>query len=46
MSRRYTKTKAAGQLVGMTREYKPFRQQTHLVLAENRQMRRMRERKK
>lgn len=39
---RYAKTKAAGQLVGMTREYKPFRQQAHLVPAENRQIRRMR----
>lgn len=46
MSRRYTKTKAAGQLVGLTREYKPFRQQAHMIGANNRQMRRMRVRER
>ena len=39
---RYAKTKAAGQLVGMSRYSKQFGQQAHLVPAENRQMRRMR----
>lgn len=39
---RYAKTKAAGQLVGLTREGKLYRQQAHLILVENRQMRRMR----
>ena len=39
---RYSKTKAAGQLVGMSRYRKQFGQQAHLVPAENRQMRRMR----
>lgn len=42
MSRRFSKTKAAGQLIGLTREGKPYRQQAHLIPAENRQMRRMR----
>jgi hypothetical protein len=35
---RYSKTKAAGQLVGMSR----YGKQAHLVPTENRQMRRMR----
>lgn len=39
---RYAKTKAVGQLVGMSRYGKQFGQQVHLVHAENRQMRRMR----
>lgn len=39
---RYSKTKAAGQLVGMNRCGKQFGQQAHLVPANNRQMRRMR----
>lgn len=39
---RYAKTKAAGQLVGMSRYGKQFGQQAHLVPTENRQMRRMR----
>lgn len=40
---RYSKTKAAGQLVGMSRYGKQFGgQQAHLVPTENRQMRRMR----
>lgn len=42
---RYAKTKAAGQLVGMSRYGKQFGgQQAHLVPTENRQMRRMRKR--
>lgn len=41
---KYAKTKAAGQLVGMSRYGKQFGQQAHLVPAENRQMRRMRKR--
>ena len=39
---RYSKTKAAGQLVGMSRYGKQFGQQAHLVHAEHRQMRRAR----
>lgn len=39
---RYAKTKAAGQLVGMSRYSKQFGQQAHLVPAKNRQMRRAR----
>lgn len=40
---KYTKTKAAGQLVGLSRYGKQFGgQQAHLVPANNRQMRRMR----
>ena len=39
---RYSKTKAAGQLVGMSRYGKQFGQQAYLVNANNRQMRRMR----
>ena len=39
---RYAKTKAAGQLVGMSRYGKQFGQQACLVPAENRQMRRER----
>lgn len=39
---RYAKTKAAGQLVGMSRYGKQFGQQAHLVPTENRQMRRIR----
>lgn len=39
---RYSKTKAAGQLVGMSRYWKQFGQQAHLVPTENRQMRRIR----
>lgn len=39
---RYSKTKAAGQLVGLSRYGKQFGQQAHLVPTENRQMRRMR----
>lgn len=39
---RYAKTKAAGQLVGMSRYGKQFGQQAHLVNANNRQMRRAR----
>jgi hypothetical protein len=41
---RYAKTKAAGQLVGLSRYGKQFGQQAQLVQAENRQMRRMRKR--
>ncbi len=39
---RYSKTKAAGQLVGMSRYGKQYGQRARLVPAENRQMRRMR----
>ena len=39
---KYAKTKAAGQLVGMSRYGKQFGQQGHLIPANNRQMRRMR----
>jgi hypothetical protein len=41
---KYAKTKAAGQLVGLSRYGKQFGQQVRLVPAENRQMRRMRKR--
>lgn len=41
---RYSKTKAAGPLVGMSRYGKQFGQQAHLIPTENRQMRRMRKR--
>ena len=36
---RYSKTKTAGQLAGMSRYGKQFGQQAHLVPANNRQMR-------
>ena len=39
---KYAKTKAAGQLVGLSRYGKQFGQQAHLVPTENRQMRRAR----
>lgn len=39
---RYSKTKAAGQLVGMSRYGKQFGKQAHLIPTENRQMRRAR----
>ena len=39
---RYAKTKATGQLAGMSRYGKQFGQQAHLVPVENRQMRRAR----
>lgn len=42
---RYSKTKAAGQMVGLRRYGKGgknFGQQAHLIQAENRQIRRMR----
>lgn len=39
---KYAKTKAAGQLVGLSRYGKQFGQQARLVPTENRQMRRMR----
>lgn len=39
---KYAKTKAAGQLVGLSRYGKQFGQQAHLVHANNRQMRRVR----
>ena len=39
---RYAKTKAAGQLVGLSRYGKQFGQQAQLVQVENRKMRRMR----
>lgn len=38
---RYSKTKASGEAVGMTRYGKQFNQKAHLVPANNRQMRRM-----
>ena len=41
---RYSKTKAAGQLVGMSRYGKQFGQQARIIPAENRQMRRMKKR--
>jgi len=39
---KYAKTKAAGQLVGLSRYGKQFGQQARIVSAENRQMRRLR----
>ena len=39
---KYAKTKAAGQLVGLSRYGKQFGQQARIFSAENRQMRRLR----
>lgn len=42
---RYAKTKAAGELVGLSKYGKQFGQQARLVQCENRQMRRMKNKK-
>ena len=41
---RYSKTKAAGEAVGMNRYGKQFNQSSRLVPSKNRQMRRMKSR--